>query len=176
MREPRTRHTDVQGGRAAVLAERPWVVTRLLWASAPSCRHEGVRHAGMTTPASWWSDTAPGAGRGGTPAHLQADEDEGDARPVEVLHQLAEPQRHGGVHAADTAALQDGGPRGRRCGHRCGRGSAGGAVTGAGPGGRDRRDSQPYPPPPPPEHQPLEKEQVLRDQGQGGVPLAPGVC
>lgn len=53
-------------------------------------------------------------------AHLQADEDEGDARPVEVLHQLAEPQRHGGVDAADSAALQDGGARGRCCGDRRG--------------------------------------------------------
>lgn len=74
--------------------------------------------AGMVTT----RPSRAGVGRDRSPAsaadaaHLQADEGEGDAAPVEVLQQLLEPQHHGGVDAADVRALQDGRARGRCCG------------------------------------------------------------
>lgn len=54
--------------------------------------------------------------------HLQADEGEGDAPPLEVSQELPEPQHHRVIDAADVAALQDraawgGHCRDRRVGH-----------------------------------------------------------
>lgn len=58
--------------------------------------------------------------------HLQADEGEGDALPVEVPEQLLEPQHHSVVDAADVGTLQHRTAWRGRCGegatHHAGRG------------------------------------------------------
>lgn len=65
--------------------------------------------------------------------HLQADEGEGDAVPVEVPQEVLEPQHHGVVDAGDVGTVQHRAARGRHCGNSGQRVSARGhrgAVTG----------------------------------------------